>query len=97
MWTQEAGRPLHSVYIGLCFKLNHLSRADTRGDVWDVGTRQPPFSRIFIPDDEVLQHLRQRQAALQPTEGVRMCSDFKADEVIFLYCLSLHTLCDPLV
>ena len=53
-------------YIDLFFKLNHLSRADTRRDVWDVGTRQPPFSRFFIPDDEVLQHYGSRRQLCSP-------------------------------
>ena len=80
-WAQGDKWPLHSLYIDLCFKLNHLTRADIHGDVWLVGSKTPPFSRFFIPDDEVLQHLRQPDSSQAPDESQHVCSDFKADEV----------------
>ncbi|CAL5227797.1 g10820 [Coccomyxa viridis] len=80
--NEGGGRPLHSIYIDYCFKLNHLTRADTSGNIWDVGTKRPPFSRYFIQDDEVVQHLRDPQSTLLPDESRLQCSDFKADEVL---------------
>lgn len=69
------------MYIDYCFKLNHLTRADTSGDIWEVGSKRPPFSRFFIQDDEVVAHLRDPQSKLLPDESRLQCSDFKADEV----------------
>ena len=72
---------MHSLFIDLCFKLNHLSRADTHGNVWDVGSKKSPFSKFFIHDDEVLQHLRDPESSQAADESQAKCSNFKADEV----------------
>lgn len=81
MALQESSKPLHSLYIDFSFKLNHLSRADVVGDVWERGSRVPPFSRFFIQDGEVLRHLREPVATTSVDETPHVCSDFKADEV----------------
>lgn len=79
---QGGKRPLHSLFIDLCFKLNHLTRADIHGNVWEVGSKTSPFSRFFIHDDEVLQHLgRTSDLSQAPADSQLVCSDFKADEV----------------